>query len=155
MPQLLNCLEGARDFTTSLFISSWDMRRAFDSVGRRFLLWCLVRLKVPRDLAAYMISMDDEGEMFVKCPHNMEIAERGIAALDKEGIRLKTMKGVGQGDTPSPLFWVAVLDTLLTALKKKRANSKSRTWMAKHTLRMIWPLRTTYKVWKRRPKLCK
>ena len=100
------------------------MRKAFYSVGRRFLLWCLVRLKVPRDLAAYMISMDDEGEVFVKCPHNMEIAERGIAALDKEGISFKTMKGVGQGDTPSPLFWVAVLDTLLTALRKKPSEFK-------------------------------
>ncbi len=80
------------------------MRRAFDSVGRRFLLWCLVRLKVLRDLVAHMISMDDEGEVFVKCPHNMEIAERGISALDKEGISFRTMKGVGQGDTPSPLF---------------------------------------------------
>jgi len=61
------------------------MRRAFDSVGRRFLLWCLVRFKVPRDLAMYMISMDDEGEVYAKCPHNMEIAERGIAALDRRG----------------------------------------------------------------------
>ena len=152
LPQLLNCLEGARDFATSLFISSWDMRRAFDSVGRRFLLWCLVRLKVPRELASYMISMDDEGEVFVKCPHNMEIAERGIAALDKEGMSFKTKKGVGQGDTPSPLFWVAVLDTLLTALRKNQVNSKYRTLTVKPTRQMTWPLRMIYRVWRRKPK---
>ena len=31
---------------------------------------------------------------------------------------------MGQGDTPSPLFWVAVLDTLLTALRKKPSEFK-------------------------------
>jgi hypothetical protein len=29
------------------------------------------------------------------------------------------MKGVGQGDKPSPLYWVAVIDTLLCALRKR------------------------------------
>ena len=48
----------------------------------------------------------------------MEIAERGIDALEKEGYKFKSMKGVGQGDKPSPLYWVAVMDTLLSALRK-------------------------------------
>ena len=55
--------------------------------------------------------------MYVKCPKNLNILERGIEALRNEGYRFKARKGVGQGDLPSPLFWVAVLDTLLTALR--------------------------------------
>jgi hypothetical protein len=65
-----------------------------------------------------MIGLDDKERVFVKCPRNMEIAERGIDALEKEGYNFKTMKGVGQGDKPSPLYWVAVMDTLLSALRK-------------------------------------
>ena len=117
LPQLLNCLEGARDFTTSIFLSSWDMKKAFDSVGRKFLLWCLIRLRIPKELASYMIGLDIGGKVFVKCPRNQEIAERGLAALDKEGYSFQTQKGIGQGDMPSPLFWVAVLDTLLSTLR--------------------------------------
>ena len=117
LPQLLNCLEGARDFKTSIYLSSWDMKKAFDSVGRKFLLWCLVRLRIPKELASYMIGLDVGGKVFVKCPKNMEVAERGLAALDKEGYSFLTEKGIGQGDMPSPLFWVAVLDTLLSTLR--------------------------------------
>ena len=43
LPQLLNCLEAARDYTTDIYISSFDMKQAFDSVCRRFLLWCLTK----------------------------------------------------------------------------------------------------------------
>jgi hypothetical protein len=60
LPQLLNCLEGARDFKTSIYLSSWDMKKAFDSVGRKFLLWCLVRLRIPKELASYMIGLQKE-----------------------------------------------------------------------------------------------
>ena len=111
-------MEGARDYKTSLFISSFDMTKAFDSVDRNFLIACLVRLHVPEALACQMIGLDDDEQVFVKCPRNMEIAERGIEALGKEGYKFKSMKGVGQGDKPSPLYWVAVMDTLLSALRK-------------------------------------
>ncbi len=46
IPQLTNCLEGAREFKTSIYISSWDMKRAFDSLGKRFIIRCLMRLHV-------------------------------------------------------------------------------------------------------------
>ena len=73
----------------------------------------------PEELAEQMIGQDDNEKIFVKCPRNMEIAERGIEALNKEGYNFKAMKGVGQGDKPSPLYWVAVMDTLLSALRDK------------------------------------
>ncbi len=30
----------------------------------------------------------------------------GLDKLHNEGIKFRTMKGIGQGDMPSPLFWV-------------------------------------------------
>jgi hypothetical protein len=119
LPQLLNCLEGARDFKTSLFVSSFDMSKAFDSADRNFVIACLVRMHVPEGLAEQMIGLDENEKIFVKCPRNLEIAERGVEALDQEGYKFKAMKGVGQGDKPSPLYWVAVMDTLLSALRKR------------------------------------
>ena len=104
LPLLLNCLEAARDYKTNLYISSFDMKQAFDSVCRRLLLWCLVRLKIPRGLAAYLISLDADGEIFIKCPKDLSILERGVDALMNEGHRFKAEKGIGQGDLPSPLF---------------------------------------------------
>ncbi len=95
-------MEGARDFKTS-------MSKAFDSIDRNFLIACLERLYVPRELAEQMIGLDDKEKIFVKCPRNMEIAERGIDSLDKEEYRFKSMKGVGQDDKNFPLYWVAVM----------------------------------------------
>ncbi len=59
---------------------------------------------MPRELAEQMIGLDNEEQIFFKCPRNMEITERGIDALEKEGYKFKSMKGVGQGDKPSPLL---------------------------------------------------
>jgi hypothetical protein len=47
IPQLTNCLEAAKDFKTSIYISSWDMKRAFDSLGKLFIIRSLTRLHIP------------------------------------------------------------------------------------------------------------
>ena len=124
LPQLLNCLEAARDFATNLYISSFDMKQAFDSVCRKFLLWCLIRLSIPKELAEQLINLDVGGLIFVKCPKNLDLLERGLEALLREGISFLAEKGVGQGDLPSPLFFVAVVDTLLTALRNSPSEFK-------------------------------
>ena len=64
--------------------------------------------------------------MFVKCPKNIKIAEGGLEALDREGIKFRTCKGTGQGDIPSPLLWVAALDTLLTTLRRIPSEFKTQ-----------------------------
>jgi len=124
LSQLINGMETARDFGTDIYISSWDMTRAFDSVGKKFLRRCLVRLGVPAGLAAFIISLDDEGHVFVKCPYNVEVANGGINELEEIGYKFMTKKGTGQGDMPSPLLWVATLDTLLTSMAKLGSEFK-------------------------------
>jgi hypothetical protein len=112
-------MEESRDYKTSMYASSFDMSMAFDSVDRNLLVACLVRLWLPEELAEHMVGLDLHEQIFVKCPKNLEIADRGLVALNKEGYKFKSMKGVGQGDKPSPLYWVAVIDTLLCALRKR------------------------------------
>ena len=45
MPHIINCMEAAKDFKTDLYMSSWDMKRAFDSLGREFVISSLERLQ--------------------------------------------------------------------------------------------------------------
>ena len=126
IPQLTNCLEAAKDFKTSIYISSWDMKRAFDSLGKLFIIRSLTRLHIPEGLAGFMTSLDQGGDVFVKCPKNIKIAEGGLEALDRDGVRFQTCKGTGQGDIPSPLLWVAALDTLLTTLRRIPSEFKTQ-----------------------------
>ena len=101
------------------------MRRAFDSLGKKFIIRCLMRLHIPLSLATFLTSLDDGGNVFVRSPKNIKIAERGLDALDREGDKFQTKKGTGQGDIPSPLLWVAALDTLLTVLRKHKSEFKT------------------------------
>jgi altronate dehydratase len=72
-----------------------------------------------------MTSLDEGGDVFVKCPLNMKIAEERLAALDEKGFKFQTGRGTGQGDIPSPLLWVAALDTLLSVLRKHKSEFKT------------------------------
>ena len=126
IPQLTNCLEGAKEYKTDIYISSWDMKRAFDSLGKKFIIRCLRRLHVPLSLATFMTSLDEEGFVFVKCPKNMKAAEEGLVALEDKGLKFSTRRGTGQGDIPFPLLWVAALDTLLTLLRKHKSEFKTQ-----------------------------
>ena len=62
------------------------MKRAFDSLGKLFIVRSLARLQIPQGLAGFMTSLDQGGDVFVKCPKNIKIAEGGLEALDREGI---------------------------------------------------------------------
>ncbi len=44
IPQLTACLEAAKEYKTDIYISSWDMKRAFDSLGKRFIIRCLINM---------------------------------------------------------------------------------------------------------------
>ncbi len=78
-----------------------------------------------------MSSLDEGGDVFVKCPLNMKIAEEGLAALDEKGFKFQTGRGGGQGDIPSPLLWVAALDTLLSVLRKHKSEFKTQDLMGR------------------------
>ena len=99
--------------------------KSFRLSGKKFIIRCLMRLHIPLSLATFLTSLDDGGNVFVRSPKNIKIAERGLEALDREGDKFQTKKGTGQGDIPSPLLWVAALDTLLTVLRKHKSEFKT------------------------------
>ena len=124
IPILINSMETAKDFTTDMYLSSWDIKRAFDSLGMEFVLWALERMHIPKELATYLVSIDKAGMTFVRTPLNEEINGRG--RLKEEGLGFERGKRVGQGDVSSPLLWVAVFDMLLTALKEIKNEFKTQ-----------------------------
>ena len=66
IPILINSMETAKDFTTDMYLSSWDIKRAFDSLGMEFVLWAFERMHIPRELAKYLVSIDKAGKTYVR-----------------------------------------------------------------------------------------
>ena len=83
LSQLINALEGARNYSTSAYVSSFDMSKAFDSVGWKLLITCLIRLRVPSEMAKYMVMIDSTGHVFSKCPFNVELIGDGTRQAQK------------------------------------------------------------------------
>ena len=80
-------LETAKAHKSKLYISSWDVQRAFDSVGKGILKFGLVRLGVPDELAEYISRLDRQAEMFIKTPLALLVCqEHGIPGLRRLGM---------------------------------------------------------------------
>ena len=71
-PQLINAMETAKEFCTDLYISSWDMSKAFDNLSREMILLSLLRLHIPRSIAEYLIFLDVNGKVYVRTPWLLE-----------------------------------------------------------------------------------
>ena len=72
-PQHRNLLEESRETCSSLFYTSWDIRRAFDRVAKPILTASWVRTGVPPDIASYLVEFDTQGYTFVGTPHARNI----------------------------------------------------------------------------------
>ena len=78
----LNCLEHARHTNSPLFLSSWDIRRAFDSVSKEAMDASWRRLGVPADTAYWIAHLDDKGPTAVRSPWALAAWRRsGYAGL--------------------------------------------------------------------------
>ena len=122
IPHLISLFETARHNKSCLYLSSWDITRAFDSLGRETVIMAMLRLHVPRRLAEYITGMDRLGHVYVRTPKNYEDHNWGGERDLTPSRGFKTLKGVGQGDIPSPLLWAAAFDTLLCALAFLNSN---------------------------------
>ena len=61
-------LQTAKAHRSKLYVSSWDVQRAFDSVAKGVLKFGLIRLGVPEPLAEFISLMDRQAEMFIRTP---------------------------------------------------------------------------------------
>ena len=109
--EFLNAAETAKERKTPILVTSWDIRRAFDSVAKPLVDIALRRLGIPKKLRDYIIKVDD-GVSVVRTPWALQCLEEGDMARGFKGER-----GIGQGDVTSPLVWTALFDILLTALE--------------------------------------
>ena len=117
--QLRNAVEHARAHSQNLYLSSWDIRRAFDSVPRPLIRLAWRRVGVPDTLARWIAEMDMDSKTVVRSEHSYDHWQRGrCAALAQTDPPLPfcPAAGTGQGDVLSPMSWVVVFDILLRAL---------------------------------------
>ena len=114
--QLLHALETARELKTDMFFTSWDMKKAFDSVSKAVLVFSWIRIGVPEALAVYMVDMDIGGSLLVRSPEVVAAVKSDLREAIKR-FGFETVIGTGQGDIPSPLNWDCFIDILLTALE--------------------------------------
>ncbi len=105
--QLVNCLETAEEEASTIFLSSWDIRRAFDSISRPIMHLSLTRLGVPNAVASWFASMDADDSVVVRSPYSRSFPDAET---------FSTGQGTGQGDISSPDIWNSFMDMLLTAL---------------------------------------
>ena len=73
LSQLVNAMEQAEQMDTSIGISSFDIRRAFDSVSKELIHLSWVRLGVPEDVVRWLQAMDEEALTIVRTPFALEI----------------------------------------------------------------------------------
>ena len=109
--QLINSMEEAEEEATSILISSWDIKRAFDSISRELIQFSLERLGVPTDIASIIATMDAEDKVTVASPW---CRAHGSSPRVKS---FSTHQGTGQGDIVSPTLWTAFFDILLKTLE--------------------------------------
>ncbi len=103
--QLINALEASED--QGIYISSWDIKGAFNAPPRQWLELGLERLGVPSHLAAMLAYLDDGDINTLLSPYHN---------ATQKGQPFETWRGVGQGDVISPLLWNAFFDIILTGM---------------------------------------
>ena len=115
--EFLATLETAKEYKTELFLSSWDLSRAFDCVARELLIFSFVRMGIPVGLAQYLVNMDADGMMVLRSP----LALLVLHSLGKEGLTehklpFHPQRGTAQGGVDSALVFVLFIDILLCAI---------------------------------------
>ena len=124
-PIFINALETAREWGSSIFISSWDVKRAFDSISREYQVACLVRVGIPSVMAEYLINIDEGGEIAIRSPLNEtnNLSVGGWDNIRDDGYLFSAGRGTGQGDPLSPLIFACCLDPLICALAAVDSDS--------------------------------
>jgi hypothetical protein len=115
--EFIAAVETAKELKTELFVTSWDIKRAFDSVDRRLLVFSWTRLGVPEELARYLVEMDTPTVMVVKTPLTTLVHHhQGRDGLQRHGLSFEAGRGTAQGGVDSTAVYSAFTDILLCAL---------------------------------------
>jgi hypothetical protein len=115
--QLVNAMENAHCTESSLYMSTYDIRKAFDSVQRTLSEMALIRLGVPAHVARTFAYIDEHDQILILSPY--------AKSQNNEAASFSSYIGTGQGDVHSPLIWTAVMDILLSAVKRHQRSNIS------------------------------
>ena len=106
---LVDAREHGKNTHTACLVSSWDIRRAFDSISKPALQMAWTRLGVPPEWAAFLIQLDIDGTTSVRLPvsqfAHVKARHAGLSRLQTLGatdILFPAKRGVPQGDVASP-----------------------------------------------------
>ena len=120
--QFINAKEHAKETGTPLYTSSWDIRRAFDSVPREAMELSWTRLGVPARTAKWLAYMDVNGPTAIRSPWALHAWQRhghagfSTTTTDTQPATFDRGMGTPQGDVSSPHNWTAFWDMALAAL---------------------------------------
>ena len=120
--QFLNATEHAAETGTPLYTSSWDIRRAFDSVSREAMEVSWLRLGVPSRVARWLAYMDVGGPTVIRNPWALATWNRhqyegfSTSLSTEQPATFTRTRGTPQGDVSSPQNWVSFFDIALRAL---------------------------------------
>ena len=118
--EILNILEQAQESSTPVYSSSWDIKRAFDSISRPVMALAWNRLGVPLDVANWLAYMDEGGTIMIRTPSAMRHFGPSTDFPTSPLPHCQSFSGglgTPQGDVSSPAAWVAVFDILLRSLE--------------------------------------
>lgn len=123
---LTSCLEEAHHLSKPLYHSSWDFKKAFDSITPFFIEVTLNRFGFPQHIIQWILSLDFAGTTYIKTPRLMATLYDAFARSNSSFADILNhvsslpsftpQQGAGQGDGPSPFIWNGFLDISLTAM---------------------------------------
>jgi hypothetical protein len=140
---LLNVLETAKEWKSDVFLSSWDITRAFDRVPIQAQIWAYVRLGVPAAVAEYMVAFDIDCRAVVRTPLACQAWKDGrYEALGRLGYTPEV--GMAQGNVDSTDKWAALTHCSVrwrrSIMATSSINSVARSWIGRgiRRRRTIW-----------------
>jgi len=109
--------------SSPLYLSSWDIKKAFDSLSKNSLRFSWTRLGVPAHIAELLVSLDKDCHTIVHFPYAQDrwCRQRYKGFSDQD--YFNAIRGAGQGDVSSPFNWDAAFDILLCALSSVHTDA--------------------------------
>ena len=133
--QLVNILETAHADNQQLFGSSWDIRKAFDTVSKALIRLAWLRLGVPSETVEWLLSLDNDACHVIRSDWALSLwASKGMEGISRadSAMSYNPERGIGQGDVSSPATWVAVFDIVLCALAEVESEEHSFLLSSSH-----------------------
>lgn len=121
-----------------LFIFICDIRRAFDSIPKwlRRIAW--VRLGIEEKDLEWFLGLDAVGQITIRTPHQQkhvqtsndghQVLAGGRMLLVDHHTSLHPNRGIGQGDTPFMLIFIAVFDIILLTLLENCGTGEAHAY---------------------------